>query len=131
MDYSQITVVGRVQPRDAEVRYTQGGLQALAFRMVVNRKRRTAAGLEDAADWYQVTAFGKLAEQVERFATKGQRILVSGRFSSRVWTDAEGREHTSLEIVANDVIALTFQDVPRQENQPETESANDLDDLPF
>ena len=130
MDYSQITVVGRVQPRDAEVRYSQSGTQMLSFKLVVNRKRKQADGSwDDAADWFQVSAFGKLAEMMESRAVKGERLLVSGRFSSREWTDNDGRVHTALEITANDILVTSER--PRQETEQQPEREVDVNELPF
>ncbi len=109
MDYSQITVVGRVQPRDAEVRYSQSW--------------------KDAADWFQISAFGKLAEMMAGRAVKGERLLVSGRFSSREWTDNDGRGHTALEITAQDILVTSER--LRQDTEQQSEKEPNLDDLPF
>jgi single-stranded DNA-binding protein len=47
-----------------------------------------------------------LAETTANLVTKGSRVLVEGRFSSRAWQDNEGKPRTSLEVMANDVILL-------------------------
>jgi single-strand DNA-binding protein len=107
MDMVKITLVGRVQPRDPEARFTADGRQVTSFRMVCSHVRRGRDGERvEEADWFQVSTFGRLAETTANLVTKGSRVLVEGRFSSRAWQDNEGKPRTSLEVMANDVILL-------------------------
>jgi single-strand DNA-binding protein len=136
MDYSKITLVGRVQPRDAETRFTPDGREVLSFRFVVGRRRkdRLSGELIEESDWYQVSCFGNLAKVMAERAVKGARLMVDGRFSSRLWSDNEQREHTSLEVLANDIIDLsparTAPTVAEAHMQTTDEEVS-LNDLPF
>ena len=141
MDLVKMTLVGRVQPRDPEARFTADGKQVTAFRMVCSRVRNGRDGERiEEADWFQVSTFGRLAENVGNLVKKGSRVLVEGRFTSRVWTDNEGKERTSLEIMANDVLVLDQRqaekpwdptELDESLTRPDTEAERDMDALPF
>jgi single-strand DNA-binding protein len=143
MDMAKITLVGRVQPRDPEARFTADGRQVTSFRMVCSHVRRGRDGERvEESDWFQVSTFGRLAETTANLVTKGSRVLVEGRFSSRIWQDNEGKPRTSLEVMANDVILL---DQRQRDDQgggygqsgayapsgPANAPDSDLEDLPF
>ncbi|MFN0070012.1 MAG: single-stranded DNA-binding protein [Chloroflexota bacterium] len=137
MDMVKITLVGRVQPRDPEARFTAAGQQVTTFRMVCGHVRRGRDGERvEESDWFQVSTFGRLAETVANLVTKGSRVLVEGRFSSRVWQDNEGKSRTSLEVVANDVLLLDQRQRDDQSgsyapaSRPDAPDS-DLEDLPF
>ena len=140
MDMCKISIIGRVQPRDPEPRFTPDGRQVTTFRLVCNRQRRGKDGERvEEAEWFQVTTFGRLAETCANLVTKGSRLLVEGRFNSRVWQDNEGKPRTSLEILANDVILLDQRQRDPSEpyapagagQQPQQHHDSDLEDLPF
>lgn len=144
MDMAKITLVGRVQPRDPEARFTADGRQVTSFRMVCSHVRRGKDGERvEEADWFQVSTFGRLAETTANLVVKGSRVLVEGRFSSRIWQDNEGKPRTSLEVMANDVILLDQRQqrddqgagYAQGDSYARTGPANapdsDLEDLPF
>jgi single-strand DNA-binding protein len=144
MDMAKITLVGRVQPRDPEARFTADGRQVTSFRMVCSHVRRGRDGERvEESDWFQVSTFGRLAETTANLVTKGSRVLVEGRFSSRIWQDNEGKSRTSLEVMANDVILLDqrqqrddqaggyAQGGAYAQSGPANAPDSDLEDLPF
>jgi len=100
------------------------------------RRGRDGERVEEA-DWFQVTAFGRLAETTANLVTKGSHVLVFGRFSAREWQDNEGKTRTSLDVVADDVMLL---DQRQREGQsagyagagaPDQRQDSELEDLPF
>ncbi len=133
MDMCKISIIGRVQPRDPEPRFTPDGRPVTTFSVVCSRLRKGPDGeRREESEWFRVTTFGRLAETCANLVTKGSRVLVEGRFQSRVWQDVEGKTRTSLEIIANDLLLLDQR--PRMD-QPQQVAAGaehtDLDDLPF
>ncbi len=58
-------------------------------------------GNKDQTEWVRIVAFGKLAEVCNEYLKKGHQVFVSGRLQSRKWTDKEGVERVSTEIIAN------------------------------
>lgn len=79
---------------DVEVREFGEGRKRATFRLAVDRQ--AAAG---GADFFDVTAWEKLAEVCERFLAKGRRIALDGSLRSRTWEDAEGNRRYGVEVV--------------------------------
>lgn len=90
-------VYGRLG-RDPEQRTSAAGKVWASASMAVQ------AGDDDAAMWFGVVAFGKVAETLCRHA-KGDPIGVSGRLQMNRWTDREGKEHERLQIVADSIVS--------------------------
>jgi single-strand DNA-binding protein len=101
---NQVILMGRLT-RDPEVRTTSSGKTITSFSIAVDR-----GGQEDAADFFDVTAWEKLGELVSQYLSKGRRCLVQGRLRQDSWDDKEtGKKRTRIEVVASDV---TFLDGP-------------------
>lgn len=101
---NQVILMGRLT-RDPEQRTTTSGKTIASFSIAVDR-----GGQEDAADFFDVTAWEKLGELVVQYLSKGRRCLVQGRLRQDSWDDKEtGKKRTRIEVVATDV---TFLDGP-------------------
>lgn len=101
---NQVILMGRLT-RDPEVRTTSTGKTITSFSLAVDR-----GGQEDAADFFDVTAWEKLGELVSQYLSKGRRCLVQGRLRQDSWDDKEtGKKRSKVEVVATDV---TFLDGP-------------------
>lgn len=100
---AKVTIIGNLG-RDPELRYTPSGAMSLSFSVAVSKKR----GDEELTNWYNVTAWGKLAEILEgqcgagRFV-KGSQAAVIGDLTQRAYTTRDGREGTSLDVWADSV----------------------------
>jgi single-strand DNA-binding protein len=100
--------------RDPELRATSAGKAVSVMRLAVDRP-----GDGDTADFFDVVAFGHLAEVTTRYLAKGRRVLVEGTLRHQTWTDNEsGDRRARVEIHASRV---TFLDGPR----PEADSSDD------
>jgi single-strand DNA-binding protein len=105
---NQVILMGRLT-RDPEVRTTTTGKTITSFSIAVDR-----GGQEDAADFFDVTAWEKLGELVSQYLSKGRRCLVQGRLRQDSWDDKEtGKKRSKVEVVATDV---TFLDGPNGDN---------------
>lgn len=104
-NYAHITIVGHVG-RDPESDTTSGGAGRCRFSVAVNTK----AGGEDATTWYNVTAFGYLSDFAANYVTKGQAVLVEGKFSLREYQGRDGTTKTSPDVTANDIQLLSGRD---------------------
>lgn len=101
---NQVILMGRLT-RDPEQRTTSTGKTIASFSIAVDR-----GGQEDAADFFNVTAWEKLGELVIQYLGKGRRVLVQGRLRQDSWDDKEtGKKQSRIEVVATDV---TFLDGP-------------------
>lgn len=101
---NQVILMGRLT-RDPEQRTTPSGKTVVRFSLAVDRQ-----GSDDAADFFDVTAWEKLGDLVVQYVTKGRRVLVQGRLRQDSWDDKEsGKKRSRVEVVATDV---TFLDGP-------------------
>lgn len=131
---NQVILMGRLT-RDPEVRTTTTGKTIASFSLAVDR-----GGQEDAADFFDITAWEKLGELVSQYLSKGRRCLVQGRLRQDSWEDKEtGKKRSKVEVVATDV---TFLDGPSgdggqggssnyQNNKPASKKQDDvvIDDI--
>ena len=103
---STITVIGNVG-MDPEMRYTPNGNAVTEFSLAVNRRSRNRDGeFEEEVNWYRISAWGRLGETVNQYVSKGAPVCVEGRFWVRKWTAQDGREGSTNEITANEVVFL-------------------------
>ena len=100
---NSVILVGRLS-RDPEVRYTPSGLAVARFSVAVDRApSKNAQENQPTADFINVTAFGKTAELIERFFTKGKRIGVQGRLQNDNYTNRDGAKVYSYVVIADRV----------------------------
>ena len=127
---NKMMVIGNVGT-DPELRYTPNGNAVTSFRLATNRVYNTANGeRREETEWFTVTAWNRLAEQVNQYVSKGRRVFVEGRLRSSTWEGQDGKAHFRNEIIANDI---KFLDRPAGGGPqgPEPEAEPDAGDLPF
>lgn len=102
MNYNSHTLVGNIAT-DIELRHVGDDNKAVAeFRIAVGRMRR-----EEDSDFFTVKVWGRQAETVHEFMSKGKRVLVEGRHQNRKYTTADGDQRYASEIIANTVRFLS------------------------
>jgi single-strand DNA-binding protein len=126
---NKVMIIGRLG-RDPEMRYTPSGRPVTTYSIATSRSWNTSEGeRRTETEWFNVVAWGSLAEICKQYLTKGQQVYVEGRLQTRHWDDAEGHKHTSTEIVANEMIMLGERREPAELAQ-EYENGEE-DDFPF
>lgn len=111
---NHITLMGRLT-RDPELRHTQSGLPVCSFSIACQRDFKSADG-ERAVDYIDIVAWRSTAEFVSKYFSKGRMAVVDGRLQLRDWTDRDGNNRRSAEVIADSV---NFGDSrPQQQNQP-------------
>lgn len=136
--YAKAQVIGNLG-RDAETRYTKSGAMNVSFSVASSRRFTDATNtLQERTTWFRVTAWGKLAETLDRLAqdgslAKGQRVFVAGRLEQDEYTGNDGQRRTSLEIAADDVLLMGGRgDGSERAGAPaDSGPANDDTDVPF
>ena len=98
---NKIFIMGRLT-RDPELRRTQSGTAVTSFSLAVDRDYKSQSG-EKETDFIDVVAWRSTAEFVSKYFTKGRMAVVSGRLQIRQWTDKDGNNRRSAEIVADNV----------------------------
>ena len=134
-NFNKIILGGRLTA-DPELKTTQSGISVTQFSVAVNRK--TKAGEEQKADFFNVVAWRQTAEFVSRYFRKGSSICVTGTLQNSTWTDQQGEKHYRTDIVADDVTFVdskTENEIPPssygQQTVPKFEEIKTDDDLPF
>ena len=125
---NKVMIIGRLG-RDPEMRYTPSGKPVTTFSVATHRSWNTSEGeRRTETEWFNVVAWGSLAEICKEYLSKNRLVYIEGRLQTRRWDDAEGIKHTSVEIVANEMIMLD----ERRENDesPETDTSVE-DEFPF
>jgi len=103
---NKVMIIGHVG-RDPEMRYTPSVRPVTTFTVATNRNWNTADGEKHTdTEWFNVVTWGNLAEFCKQHLAKGQLVYIEGRLQSRRWEDAENIKHSSIEIVANEMIIL-------------------------
>ena len=96
-----ITIMGRLT-RDPELRRTQNGVAVASFALACERDF-AAQGADKETDFIDIVAWRYTAEFVEKYFSKGQMAIVTGRLQIRNWEDKEGNKRRSAEILADHV----------------------------
>ena len=98
---NKIAVMGRLT-RDPELRHTESGVAVCSFSVACDRDYK-AENAEREADFIDVVAWRSTAEFVSKYFAKGRMAVVEGRLQSRKWTDKNGQNRISWEIIADNV----------------------------
>jgi len=100
---NKIIVIGHLG-RDPEMRYTPSGQGVTSFSVASNRNYTTASGeRREETEWFNVSAFGRLAELCNQYLTKGRQVYVEGRLRSRSYQGNDGQTRHVNEINLSDV----------------------------
>ena len=148
---NKVILVGNLGA-DPETRYTQGGGAITSIRIATSESwtDKQSGEKQERTEWHRIKFFGKLAEIAGQYLKKGRQVYVEGALRTRKWTDKEGQERYTTEIVANEMKMLGsregMSDAPPRERgggaaggsrpaaapQPAGGNFNDFeDDIPF
>jgi len=134
---NKIIIIGHLG-RDPELKYTPQGQGVTSFSVASSRKYKTAAGEQrEETEWFNCSAWGKLAEVCNQYLTKGKQVYVEGRLKSRTYQAQNGETRVSLEVSVTEVQFLGGgqgqggQGQGQQDQSEEPAADQDLDNLPF
>ncbi len=108
---NRVVLTGRLT-RDPELRTTTTGKQVVSFSIAVDKRFKPQGSDERTADFFRITAWEQKAEFIANYAHKGRLVAVDGRLQQRKYTNKDGVEVESIEIVADEVAIL---DRPRDD----------------
>lgn len=124
---NKVMIIGNLG-RDPEMRYTPSGKPVTTFSVATSRSWNTADGEKhEETEWFNIVAWSSLAEICKQYLTKGQQVYIEGRLQTRHWDDQEGNKHTSVEIVANEMIMLS----ERRESGDGSSDSEDMEEEEF
>ncbi len=104
---NKVILVGNVG-QDPEVRYTAGGsaLANLSIATSDSWRDKQSGQMQERTEWHRVVFWARLAEIVGEYVKKGSKIYVEGRLQTRKWSDPQGVERYTTEIVASELQLL-------------------------
>jgi single-strand DNA-binding protein len=138
---NSVVLVGNLT-RDPELRHTPSGTAVTTLRVAVNDRVKRGEEWTDAAYYFDVTVWGRTAENCAQYLAKGRPVGVQGKLTWREWDAQDGSKRQSVEVVADNIQFLGSRDgggggdqqfVP----QGAAQSADDFpaaaadDDIPF
>ena len=135
---NQITIMGRMV-KDPELRHTNSGLAVASFTLAVDRDFKNDSG-EKETDFIDCVAWRGTAEFVDKYFSKGNMAVVSGRLQIRSYADKDGNKRKAAEIVASNVYFADSKKTAQSGNTngvdtltgvPGITPIEDEDDLPF
>lgn len=118
-DTNIVVQVGRLT-RDAELKYSNGGMAICRFSIAVNRRKKNGDAWEDEASFFDIVYFGKGGESINQYLVKGKQVCVEGELHQNRW-EQDGQVRSKVEIYAENVQLLggdkheAKPEAPRQE----------------
>ena len=140
-DMNRLTVIGRMT-RDVGERdfaYTTGGTARLSISIAVSRSEKRGGEWADRASFFDVTVWGKTAEGIRPYLSKGKQVAIDGYVEQQRW-EKDGQKFSMVVIVANSVQLLGggkdangAQGVPQQAGAYSDAGSGDgfPEDIPF
>jgi single-strand DNA-binding protein len=121
---------------DPEMRYTPTGRPFTSFSVACNRTYTQEGERREETEWFRVTAWGRLAEVCSQYLSKGSRVYVEGRLSTRSWEGADGQKRFSVDVNANEMQILDSRQrgdggAGSPMGSMVTDDVGDLDSIPF
>ncbi len=135
---NKVFLIGNLT-RDPELSETNSGVSLCRFAIAVNR-RFSGGDAERQTDFFNVTAFRWLADNIARFCKKGNKVAVVGSIQIRNYEDNNGQRRTFVDVVADDVEFLTPKNSGASDDdyapaapkkKPALEPFEDDGDIPF
>jgi len=140
----KITIIGNLG-RDPEMRYTPEGQAVVTFSVASSRKYKTAAGEQrEETEWFNCSAWGKLADVCNEYLIKGKQVYVEGRLKTRTYQAQNGETRFSIDVTCQEIQFLGGGQGREQDNagedagqdagqgrEPVGAGQEDVNDLPF
>ena len=122
---NKVVLLGNLT-RDPELRYTPSGTPVSTFGLAINRRFRQDDTWRDEVCYVDIVSFGRQAETVAEYLSKGSLTLIEGRLQWRSWETEDGQKRSKHEVVAN-----TVQFLPRSPRDDTSQTPLDsLSEMP-
>ncbi len=98
---NKVMLIGNLG-KDPELRYTASGQAVASFSIATTEKFKNKTGdWEERTEWHRITLWGKQAEIAGEYLAKGKTVYIEGRLQTRKWTDRDGNDRYTTEIVGD------------------------------
>jgi len=103
---NKVQLIGNVG-NDPEIKTFDGGKKVVNFTLATNESYKNEKGEKvEQTEWHKITAWGKIADIIEKYVVKGKEIAVEGKLTHRSYDDKNGEKRFITEVVANDILLL-------------------------
>ena len=103
---NKVQLIGNLG-NDPEIIALEGGKKLAKFSLATNENYRDANGKKQTnTDWHNIIAWGKTAEIIEKYVTKGKEVAVEGKLSTRSYESKEGENRYITEVVVSEILML-------------------------
>jgi single-strand DNA-binding protein len=103
---NKVQLIGHVG-QDPEIKNLDGGKKVANLTIATNDSYKNEKGEKvEQTEWHKVVAWGKTAEIIEKYVTKGKEIAIEGKLTHRSYDDKNGEKRYITEVVANDLLLL-------------------------
>ena len=100
-DLNHVILIGRLT-RDADLKYNNNGYPIASFSVAVNRSRKQGDQWVEEANFFDITLFGKSAENLKPYLVKGKQVAIAGELRQDRW-EQDGQSRSKVVIVANNI----------------------------
>ena len=135
---NKITLIGHVG-RDPEIRYLQSGEPVANFSLATSEKWTNKGGeKQERTEWHRIEVWGKTAEVVQSYVSKGSQVYVEGSMHYEEWNDKDGNKRNTPKVKVSfggKLILLGSKNEEKQSAKPKSEAQEPVvasdDDIPF
>lgn len=106
VSFNRVVLAGHLT-RDPELRFTNNGIPVCGFGLAVNERRGKGAEATERANFFDVTAWRELGENIANYKKKGDPILIEGKLQYSTWDAQDGSKRSKVEVVADNVQFLS------------------------
>ncbi|MCY4380393.1 MAG: single-stranded DNA-binding protein [Proteobacteria bacterium] len=99
---NKVTIIGRLG-KDPELRYTQNQTPVCSLSVATTEYRGQGTEKQEHTEWHRITVFGRQAENISKYLSKGSLAYYEGRLRTSSWEDQAGQKKYSTDIIANNV----------------------------
>lgn len=100
---NKVMLIGRIQPNDPELRYTQNGQPVCSFKLVTDESYKDKDGnMVERSEWHNIVFWGKAGEIISQYMKKGSQIYIEGKIQTRKYEDKDGQTRYITEINGSD-----------------------------
>ena len=102
MSVNKVILVGRLG-MDPELRRTRNDIAVVNVRLATNERKKEGDNWVDHTEWHTVTVWGRQAENLAKYCSKGKQLYIEGRLQTREFQDKAGVDRKATEVVADQV----------------------------
>src|SRR5690554_2009050 len=103
---NKVQLIGNLG-KDPEIITLESGRKLAKFSLATNESYKNQKGERvTETQWHNIVAWGKTAEIIESYLTKGKEVAIEGKLTSRSWDDKEGQKRYITEVVCNELVML-------------------------